>query len=155
MSLNRVHYVRNWSHNEDKQYAVTAKLNNKSIPFLGNIGNVTSVVEEVMYWRKVNAIHKWFVDNVQNGVDDCRNYYVSIDQLQELRSLCLAVLFKRERADELLPCQSGCFFGDTEYDDYYFEQLEATAKVIEQLINDQAKAKKLGHSMSFEYQSSW
>ena len=27
--------------------------------------------EEVGYWRKANAIHGWFVRNVQNGKDDC------------------------------------------------------------------------------------
>ena len=43
---------------------------------------------EVMYWRKANAIHKWFVDNVQGGEDDCREYPVSNDQLIELRDTC-------------------------------------------------------------------
>lgn len=44
------------------------------------------------YWRKANAIHKWFVDNVQEGVDDCKPYYVSREQLKELRTLCHRVL---------------------------------------------------------------
>ena len=44
------------------------------------------------YWRKANAIHKWFVDNVQDGEDDCGDYYVSQDQLRELRDLCQQVL---------------------------------------------------------------
>jgi len=35
--------------------------------------------EEVGYWRKANHIHKWFVDNVQNGVDECLTYQVSIE----------------------------------------------------------------------------
>ena len=26
---------------------------------------------QIASWRKANAIHKWFVDNVQDGVDDC------------------------------------------------------------------------------------
>ena len=29
------------------------------------------------YWRKSNQIHKWFVDNVQGGEDNCGDYYVS------------------------------------------------------------------------------
>jgi len=40
--------------------------------------------EEVGYWRKANAIHKWFVDNVQNGEDDCQRYDVTPAQLTEL-----------------------------------------------------------------------
>ena len=29
---------------------------------------------EVLMWRKANAIHNWFVQNVQKGVDDCGVY---------------------------------------------------------------------------------
>jgi hypothetical protein len=43
---------------------------------------------EVCYWRKANQIHKWFVDNVQGGVDDCGEYLVTEDELDELRELC-------------------------------------------------------------------
>ena len=28
-------------------------------------------MDEVGYWRKENMIHKWFIDHVQDGVDDC------------------------------------------------------------------------------------
>ena len=31
---------------------------------------------EVAYWRKANAIHGWFVYNIQDGVDDQNEYYV-------------------------------------------------------------------------------
>lgn len=46
----------------------------------------------VVYWRKANAIHKWFVDNVQHGTDDCGVYDVDIRQLKDLRDMCEAVL---------------------------------------------------------------
>lgn len=47
-----------------------------------------SLSEEVAYWRKANQIHKWFVDNIQNGEDDCGCYNVSKDQLEELLGIC-------------------------------------------------------------------
>ena len=50
-----------------------------------------SIFEEVGYWRKANAIHKWFVDNVQNEVDDCGDYEVSKEQLEELLETCIKV----------------------------------------------------------------
>ena len=28
--------------------------------------------EEVAYWRKFNALHNWFVQNCQDGVDECQ-----------------------------------------------------------------------------------
>jgi hypothetical protein len=39
---------------------------------------------EAMYWRKANAIHYWFVQNVQSGADDCREYFVTRDNLRSL-----------------------------------------------------------------------
>lgn len=155
MYLTRKHNVRNWSHREDKQYTVTAKCNNKAIPFLGSIGTLTSINEEVMYWRKANAIHGWFVNNVQDGNDDCGRYEVTMGQLLELRELCIQVLHDRTKAEELLPCVQGCFFGGTSYDEYYFEDLENTAKVINKLVLESIKAKEQKHSMWYEYSSSW
>jgi hypothetical protein len=45
---------------------------------------VTEIVMKAGYWRKANAIHKWFVDNVQDGEDDCKEYYVSKEQMLKL-----------------------------------------------------------------------
>ena len=53
---------------------------------------VEQITYEVCYWRKANAIHKWFVDNVQEGEDDCGNYEVSKDQLKELLDIINQVL---------------------------------------------------------------
>lgn len=50
--------------------------------------DVKYITEEVCYWRKANAIHCWFVKNVQNGEDDCRTYDVSRDKLEELLNIC-------------------------------------------------------------------
>lgn len=47
---------------------------------------------EVAYWRKANQIHNWFVENVQDGVDDCGYYEVSRQKLQDLLADCRDVL---------------------------------------------------------------
>lgn len=47
-----------------------------------------SIIEEVGYWRKANAIHKWFVDNIQDGEDDCGYYEIAPEQLEELLNIC-------------------------------------------------------------------
>lgn len=49
------------------------------------------IIEDVGYWRKANAIHKWFVDNVQNGEDDCGIYEVSRAHIEVLLGLCKLV----------------------------------------------------------------
>jgi hypothetical protein len=56
--------------------------------------NRVTFSEMVGYWRKANHIHKWFVDNVQDGKDDCHEYYVSIKKLHELRDTCFDILSK-------------------------------------------------------------
>ena len=45
--------------------------------------------EEVAYWRKANAIHKWFEDHCANGeLENCKSYFVTKDQLVELQNTC-------------------------------------------------------------------
>lgn len=39
---------------------------------------------ELAYWRKAHTIHKWFVDNVQDGVDECFVYIINDDILFKL-----------------------------------------------------------------------
>jgi hypothetical protein len=56
--------------------------------------NRVTFSEMVGYWRKANHIHKWFVDNVQDGKDDCHEYCVSIEKLHELRDTCFDILSK-------------------------------------------------------------
>lgn len=114
----------------------------------GDLSPVMEVKIEVGYWRKANAIHKWVVDNVQGGTDDCGNYHVTREQLQELKTLCEKVLAFRHLAVECLPTQSGFFFGNTDYDKWYFQGLEQTVKIINDCL-------ELPESWDFEYQSSW
>lgn len=54
---------------------------------------------EIAYWRKSNQVHKWFVDNVQNGEDDCGYYKVSKSELQELVNKCNEILHNVELID--------------------------------------------------------
>ena len=53
-----------------------------------------SFFTEVAYWRKANAIHKWFVDNVQDGTDDCNYYEVKKEDIERLLNICKEVLDK-------------------------------------------------------------
>ena len=58
---------------------LTEKEREEMIPFIFHIEvkeinySYDSFFKEVMYWRKANYIHNWFVENIQNGSDDC-NY---------------------------------------------------------------------------------
>lgn len=130
--------------------------------------NIGEIIYDIGYWRKVNWIHKWFVDNVQDGNDDCKNYEVSSELLDELYSTCETILDKfckvengkdrKELVDYIndkLPPQSGFFFGKTELKDsaeldYYRESLYDTMQFIRRARN---YIEKFGAKIY--YQASW
>lgn len=124
----------------------------KEVQKLANIPDVFEVREIVIkagYWRKANQIHRWFVQNVQEGKDDCGNYYVSRQNLIDLRDLCNKVLKNKDLAPTELPTESGFFFGSKEYDDWYYQDLAETIEIIDNALTlDQQQ-------WDFEYHSSW
>ena len=145
-----------------------------------------SIFEEIAYWRKANAVHAWFVNTVQDGVDGCQlSPPILSEHLTELRDRALLVLASRpeisrrppkrvrrnseltintlkalvqdprspfgERqaaaialakntfpfpvvAELLLPPQGGFFFGSTDIDSYYYEDLQDTVQQINQVL---------------------
>ena len=139
------------------------------------------VTTDVAYWRKANAIHNWFVENVQNGNDDCGRYPVSEDQIKDLFDVVMRVrkscklidgevvngyTFKDGKeipniekgkivedptlAKELLPTTSGFFFGGTNYDQWYVDDLDETLRQLTDIIATTDFDKEIVF-----YQSSW
>lgn len=51
-----------------------------------------SIFQNLHSWRKANQIHNWFVQNVQDGVDDCGLYIVAEEDLILLNEICKRVL---------------------------------------------------------------
>jgi hypothetical protein len=108
------------------------------------------VTFKVAYWRKANAIHQWFVDNVQDGVDECQEAHVPREKLQELMELCETIIADPKQAIELMPTRSGFFFGSTEYDEWYMGDIQHTAERIRKILDEPAFEKS-----EFYYQASW
>ena len=146
MYLSKKTYVKYWEHNGDNNYDV--KVTKAGNPTKIDPKKVSYIVEEVGYWRKANQIHQWFVDNVQGGVDDCRDAYVERDKLEELLNLCKIVSIDKDKAEQLLPTASGFFFGGTGYDEWYYEQINDTIEILEEALSDE-------EADHFEYHSSW
>jgi hypothetical protein len=90
---------------------------------------------ELVYWRKANAIHKFFTD-INEQYESCETIEVTKDMLADLLDRCTEVLANRERADELLPTTEGFFFGTTKYDDWYFDKLKNTIEEITPILSD-------------------
>ena len=106
---------------------------------------------KIAQWRKANQIHQWFVDNAQDGEDDCKKYYVTRGQLQELNDVCMQVWKSKDKelAEELLSPSQGFFFGSYEIDEWYWEQLEDTLMQLGRVLTT------VPEGWSFAYQSSW
>ena len=140
-----------------------------------------SLLEQLVSWRKANQIHNWFVENVQDGKDDCGCYEVTKEQLETLLELCMKVklasklvkgkvkngyTFKDGKevpimedgeyiedptvAEELLPSQSGFFFGSTEYDQWYMYDIDFTIEKILEVL----RTTDFDNEIVF-YSSSW
>ena len=142
MYLKGSRYISSWKEGEKE-------LGEKIAQIVGQEGMTVNIVEmEVGYWRKANAVHQWFVKNVQDDVDDCKSYWVPRKKLLELQDVCNQVLADVTLASSLLPTQGGFFFGNLEYDEWYMENLEITLQNIQ-------KALSLPEEWDIEYQSSW
>lgn len=163
MYLTKKFYVQNWDHMKpEERHTISIKQGGKErtdIP----LDRIKEITVEVMYWRKANAIHNWFVTNCQEGRDECQETWVSREQLQELLDLCtqvlqVAVLEKGEIVNGqkiengqfvniteqgtlianpeivslYLPTSSGFFFGSTEYDAWYLEDIRKTKEMLEE-----------------------
>lgn len=164
MYLTKKIYVGgNYKHNK-----ITGSVNilKDGKPLAVDLSKVTYIEESAIYWRKANAIHNWFVSEVQDGFDECMPHWVSFKQLQSLSELC------QKTIDTLKDCQmvdkvvdagyssskgkltrtvqvygvdqtdlpisptSGFFFGSNLIDQYFVEDLEYTIKAIVELDPD-------------------
>lgn len=97
MYASRRNYVKWWEHlKPEDQYSVTVTKAGKPVPYI-KPERISVVEEEVMYWRKANHIHAWFVKNAQAGNDDCGKYPVRREQLATLLELCEAIVASANR----------------------------------------------------------
>lgn len=143
-------YVKDWGHNYKDSVIPEVTRAKTCQQAINSKFPVTNVEVELGYWRKANHIHQWFVKNTQGGVDECQETYISIEDLKTLLDVCKQVLVDHSKAEMLLPSKSGFFFGSTDYDEYYYKDIEDTVKIIESCLeNDSLK------NISVYYQSSW
>ncbi|HEY7348116.1 MAG TPA: hypothetical protein VH599_07320 [Ktedonobacterales bacterium] len=159
--------VENWEHTPPKdRHTITVTRGGKPVPETDiDSEKITYLIEDAGYWRKANAIHRWFVVNVQRDNDDCKQYCVSEEQIQALLDIVNKVLGASELvegeivnghsfkdgngtpirqpgklikgptvAKELLPTSDGFFFGSTNYDQFYIEDLQLTKEILEKAL---------------------
>lgn len=113
-----------------------------------------SVKHEVCYWRKFNALHKYFNDHFnEQDNDNCVNMYMEINNIKELLALVKKIRgevkmdgdnIANPEVCEELPTEDGFFFGSTDYDKYYVSDLDLTIEQLEKVIDEHEKLIKAG-----------
>lgn len=82
------------------------------------------------YFRKVNFIFN-FYENITRTMVDQWYAVTNAEEIDDLIDRCERVLAKtgdQEYANQVLPTQSGFFFGSTDYDEYYFSDVQDCLK---------------------------
>ena len=163
MYLEAREYVSKYDYSkEDREktskYSHIASLAPEGFDKYSDFGGI-QVTYPIGYWRKANAIHGWFVDNVQNGVDDCGSYYVSREDLIKLRDACVQVLqvpagidLENHVESVGLAPRSGFFFGSYDLDEWYMHDLDLTVDIINNALTLYPED---DWKISFYYSSSW
>jgi predicted nuclease with TOPRIM domain len=101
-----------------------------------------------MYWRKDYVIHSWFVNNIQNGVDNCGIYYVSKEKLQELHDTIFSLLKKKKNKKGMVK-EVMEKLGSTEIDSYCWEDLEETKSELKKILD------RKDDMAEYYYHASW
>ena len=177
MYLNRHSYVKNWEHQSpEEKHKIIVKRNNKIRKDI-KPERISYVVEQIAYWRKFNALHNWFVNACGEGDDDCKPIYVDKSNFVELLNDLKKVKESLDKspkkmvstkvgwadgkevfedievyedisvAEELLGTASGFFFGSTDYDKWYYDDVVKTIAIIEEVVADETG--------DYYYEASW
>ena len=92
--------------------------------------------EEILYWRKANMIRSWFVNHTALSSDDDGVYIpISRATLELLKQDLEDTLNDHNLATILFPTSSGFFFGSTEYDEYYWDDLKYTFERVDDILD--------------------
>ena len=153
MYLYRKEYVSTFAWTQDEKAVKEANLHSVIANHFNVDPNMGGIYVDycVAYWRKANAIHGWFVNTLAGGVDECQPIYVSLDRLIELRELANSVVLTPAMAGDILPTQSGFFFGSSDIDEWYISDMKNTVDMLDKIISSVSPE----DYPTFFYQASW
>ena len=97
---------------------------------------------EVGYLRKHNYVYAYFNERIDPDTCDCE---VTREDLEDLVSSCEKVLEAHDEqvSRDLLPTTAGLFFGSTEYDKYYYMDIEEGLALFRELLEAYDDSKEL------------
>ena len=89
--------------------------------------------EEIGYFRKVNFLVKYF-ENLGFDVENQTPFKINKYDVKDLLNRCDQVLKNHDKAPELLPTMGLFFFGNTEYNEDYFNDVKEVKDYIKNIL---------------------
>lgn len=119
--------------------------------------------DHLCYWRKFNALHHYIAKNygdLEN--DNCVDIHLEISDIEDILEILKKVQdtmktttktrldsrgneYKEEvitnpkAVEKIFPTADGFFWGSTDYDDYYIDEVNRTVDVLEQVVREHKK----------------
>lgn len=87
------------------------------------------------YFRKVNFLIPFVESKIGHELEDCKTVKLTKADLVELVERCEEVLADHDKAEKLLPTRDGFFFGGTEYDEWYFDDVKEVHDEVSDLLS--------------------
>lgn len=88
-------------------------------------------------WRKANQVHNYIVKEIGKGIDDQKPIYLTDEHLEQILDVIREVGNDPVKAEKLLPPKDGFFFGSTDIDEYYWQDLAYTRERLKQILEYQ------------------
>ena len=117
--------------NEIKKEFENANSSVKKFRSLKNEYDELNPWQEVAYFRKVNFLLPFF----EYG-ENCSRLEIDGYKIDELLVKCKQVLEDHSLAETLLPTQRGFLFGNTEYNDWYFDDVKEVYDKFSEIAED-------------------
>ncbi len=148
MYLYKETYVQNWSfHTPEQKWNITVTKGGE--PSRIRPERICTIIEEIVYWRKFNALHTFIVNNFAGGVDECQKIFLYDEQLKKIHDTLKTILDDTSLASQLMPPSQGFFFGTYEIDEWYWKDVENAYKVFSEILSDGEETRE------YYYQASW
>ena len=93
---------------------------------------IKKISDDLAYFRKVNFLVGFVEEQTQDYVPNLQGIEFTKEMAEALKDRCELVLANHGLAQILLPTTKGCFFGNYEYNDIYFEEVKG---VLDELNN--------------------
>ena len=177
MYLTKRKYVKNWEHDKANQWKVTVSKNGTPCEEKFSISEVVYDVgywrkaNQVHNWFVTNVVNSddWHGDESYVTKDQLKELLDLCKQVKAVAKLEKAkiqngsrgtakgwepimedgeTITNPEEVHEILPTQSGFFFGSTNYDQWYMNDINETIEILEKVMEDQT-------TDSYYYSASW